>query len=236
MSSHVLQQLAQHRAKAQNGQNAYCSPLFVAVQGPQGSGKTFLTSHLKQALVSPPHSLSVAVLSIDDLYLPHDQLLAVARANPENRLLQGRGQPGTHDVSLGSSILNQLKHINEPDKRNQIVTIPSFDKSLFGGEGDRAETGTIVNPPLDVVVLEGWCVGFYPTSEEEIYRKWELPVQGLGAEFFHIRGFAKEDVVAINARLKEFLAWWTFFDAFIQVCGISHKLPRITIESEKCNR
>ena len=79
MSEHVLKQLARHRA----GQTAGAgSPLFVAVQGPQGSGKTFLTNLLREALTSQPHSLSVVVLSIDDLYLPHEQLVAVAKAYP----------------------------------------------------------------------------------------------------------------------------------------------------------
>lgn len=187
------------------------------MQGPQGSGKTFLTSRLRDALSSPPHSLSVAVVSIDDLYLPHSGLVAVAQANPRNRLLQGRGQPGTHDVKLGTQILTKLKGINEPD--SQPVQIPSFDKSLFSGEGDRADIGISVNPPVDVVMLEGWCVGFYPTTREEIERRWNVPVQGLGEDFFEKRGFRKEDVLEVNEKLKEFLEWWKFFDAFIQVCA-----------------
>lgn len=218
MSTHVLQQLARHRARMQ-ANSGPASPLFVAVQGPQGSGKTFLTTRLQEALAASPHSLSVAVLSIDDLYLPHSQLAAVAQANPHNRLLHGRGQPGTHDVKLGTQILSLLKRINEPEGSGGTasVEIPQFDKSLFGGEGDRAESGTVVRPPLDIVVLEGWCVGFYPSTSDEIERRWELPVQGLGADFFHARGFRKEDVLDVNERLKEYLDWWTLFDAFIQV-------------------
>lgn len=213
MSNHVLRQLQRHKSHPAIGS----SPLFVAVQGPQGSGKTFLTSRLRDALSSPPHSLSVAVVSIDDLYLPHSGLVAVAQANPQNRLLQGRGQPGTHDVKLGTQILTKLKRINEPD--SQPVQIPSFDKSLFSGEGDRADIGISVNPPVDVVILEGWCVGFYPTTHDEINRKWEMPVQGLGENFFEKRGFRKEDVLEVNEKLKEFSEWWKFFDAFIQVCA-----------------
>lgn len=224
MSTYVLQQLAQHRARVQPSGSHPSSPLFIAVQGPQGSGKTFLTTRLHEALTSPPHSLSVAVISIDDLYLPHDQLVAVAQANPNNRLLQGRGQPGTHDVKLGSQILTQLKYINEQDEHGggASVQIPRFEKSLFGGEGDRVETGTIVQPPVDVVVLEGWCVGFHPSTSDEIGRKWELPVQGLGEDFFHARGFRKEDVLDINERLKELLELWSFFDGFIQV-RVTHR-------------
>ncbi|GJE91428.1 hypothetical protein PsYK624_075780 [Phanerochaete sordida] len=210
MREHVLVALSRHRAEHTK------VPLFVAVQGPQGSGKTFLTTRLREALVAED-SLKVAVLSIDDLYLPHEQLVAVAKAYPENRLLQGRGQPGTHDVDLGTQILTRLKRINEDTERKSVVHIPKFDKSLHGGEGDRVLEGTDIEAPVDVVVLEGWCVGFYPSSEEEINRRFELPVQGLGDDFFRARGFRKEDVLDINERLKHLASWWSYFDAFIQI-------------------
>lgn len=219
MSDHVLHQLALHR-KAQSGSST--APLFVAVQGPQGSGKTYLTTRLHEVLTSKPHLLSVVVLSIDDLYLPHDQLVAVAKAYPENRLLQGRGQPGTHDVDLGTDSLARLKRINEDAHREDVVHIPRFDKSLFGGEGDRVE-GTSVRGPVDVVVLEGWCVGFYPSSKEEIDRRFDLPVPGLSEDFFHTRGFRKEDVLDINERLKDLSSWWSYFDSLIQVSSSQYK-------------
>ena len=117
-------------------------------------------------------------------------------------------------MRLGTQILTRLKHINQSN--SQSVQIPSFDKSLFSGEGDRADTWISVNSPVDVVILEGWCVGFYPTTQEEIDRRWVLPVQGLREDFFGKRGFRKEDVVEINEKLKEYLQWWKFFDVFIQ--------------------
>lgn len=230
MSEHVLKQLARHRAGHASGTK---SPLFVAVQGPQGSGKTFLTTRLQEALVSEPHSLKVVVLSIDDLYLPHEHLVAVAKAYPENRLLQGRGQPGTHDVKLGTEILARLKRINEESERDTVVHIPKFDKSLHGGEGDRVPEGTDVRGPIDVVVLEGWCVGFYPSSKEEIDHRFELPVQGLGDDFFISRGFRKEDVRDINQRLKDLASWWPYFDVFIQVrsCSLTEVASDVVLRS-----
>ncbi|KAL6305244.1 P-loop containing nucleoside triphosphate hydrolase protein [Sparassis latifolia] len=211
MLTHVLKELAAHRARFASARAI--PPLLVGVQGPQGSGKTFLTSRLRHELSSPPHALAVAVLSIDDLYLPHAGLAALASAHPQNGLLRGRGQPGTHDVPLGAEILESLRRINDG---GGAVNIPRFDKSLFGGEGDRAGS-TLVSPPIDVVVLEGWCVGFYPISAEEIDRRWALPVQGLGEDFFVRRGFRKEDVVDVNERLKEYVAWWECLHVFIQI-------------------
>ena len=220
MRQHVLSQLSQFRLRFNAGQRI--PPLMVAVQGPQGSGKTYLTTRLRDSLAAAPHALSVAVLSIDDLYLPHDGLVALAQANPDNGLLRGRGQPGTHDVPLGSAILHKLKHIN--DSGSEEVILPRFDKSLHGGEGDRVPEGTAVQPPLDVVIFEGWCTGFYPVSAEELDRRWAAPVPDLGEDFFQARGFRKEDVVDVNSRLKEYVEWWEQFDTFIQVCLLAEYL------------
>ncbi|OBZ69935.1 putative ATP-dependent kinase TDA10 [Grifola frondosa] len=212
MREHILSQLAAHRARFA-GDHAV-PPLIVGVQGPQGSGKTYLTSLVRDALSSPPDALSVAVLSLDDLYLPHDRLVALSIAHPENALLRGRGQPGTHDVELGTEVLRKLKYINED--RGE-VELPNFDKSLFSGEGDRSAKGMLVRAPVDVVLFEGWCVGFYPISLEEIDRRWTRPVSGLVENFFESRGYRIEDVIDVNERLKAYLSWWKTFDTFIQL-------------------
>lgn len=191
--------------------------MLVGVQGPQGSGKTYLTSILRDTLQAPPHNLSVAVLSLDDLYLPHDGLVAVAQAHPHNGLLKGRGQPGTHDIALGTDVLTKLKRINESPSDGPGVELPSFDKSLFDGEGDRAPGGTVVHPPVDVVLFEGWCVGFYPIPQAEVERRWTRPLLGLEPGFLEKRGYRLEDVLDINERLREYVSWWDLFDTFIQV-------------------
>src|SRR6266852_4114581 len=106
------------------------SPIFVALQGPQGSGKTSVTERVKAMLAednedhAPYH---LATLSIDDLYLPHAQLNALASAHPDNPFLRGRGLPGTHDIQLGLSLLRSLKDINR--SRVDNIRIPRFDKS-----------------------------------------------------------------------------------------------------------
>ncbi|RDX49297.1 P-loop containing nucleoside triphosphate hydrolase protein [Lentinus brumalis] len=219
MSSHILAQLQIHRARhaPSGGSSIPVPPLLVGVQGPQGSGKTYLTSILRDTLKAPPHNLSAAVLSLDDLYLPHDGLVAVARAHPHNGLLQGRGQPGTHDIALGTEVLTKLKHINESPLNGPGLELPSFDKSLFDGEGDRAPGGAVVRPPVDVVLFEGWCVGFYPIPRDEVERRWTRPLPGLEEGFLNKKGYRIEDVLDINERLKDYIAWWDLFDTFIQI-------------------
>ncbi|KAI0645227.1 P-loop containing nucleoside triphosphate hydrolase protein [Trametes meyenii] len=219
MTSHVLAELASHRALHDGvpGKPSAVSPLVVGVQGPQGSGKTYLTSILRDVLRAPPHSLSVAVLSLDDLYLPRDGLVDLASSYPDNALLRGRGQPGTHDIPLGTEILNKLKEINAHKAPGAEVELPSFDKSLFNGEGDRAPHGAVVHPPIDVVLFEGWCVGFYPTSKEEIEWRFGRPIVGLGEDFLKRKGYRVEDVLDINEPLRSYVSWWNLLDAFIQI-------------------
>lgn len=159
-------------------------PLFVAFQGPQGSGKTFLTRKLSSVLSSPPHNLQVAVLSIDDLYLPHSGLVAVAKEHAGNKLLKGRGLPGTHDILFGEKLLREVKEINNKssndgkgdrereNSRDSKIRFPVFEKSLHGGEGDRLPEGDwlVVRSPVDILLFEGWFVGFYPVPEPFIRR------------------------------------------------------------------
>lgn len=219
MAEHVLNQLQEHRSRCPASVRP--APLFVGVQGPQGSGKTFLTSRLRAHLASPPHALSVAVLSIDDLYLPHSGLKRLAESHPRNILFQGRGQPGTHDVPLGTSVLKNLKRINDADAQT-TVDIPFFDKSLFNGQGDRASHGETVRGPVDVVVLEGWCVGFFPASEELVEEKWKEPVPTLEPDAFDMKTFVSvDDVLVVNEQLKRYVEWWKALDAFIQIKGPS---------------
>ena len=205
-ANHILGQLTKQR------------PLFVAVQGPQGSGKSYLSAKLQDYLRAPPHSLHVVVFSIDDLYLSHEALVSLAAAHPQNILWQGRGQPGTHDIDLGVKTLSALK---AGDHR---VRLPQFDKSLFAGEGDRLPLDddrivVVEQPPLlDIVILEGWCVGFHPISEEALLSRWD--VWTLERKKLEMRGEdlgTLDDVKAINHILKDYLRLWTFFNVFVQV-------------------
>jgi D-glycerate 3-kinase len=219
ISAHILAQFRQNTNV----------PLFVAVQGPQGCGKTYLTSHVAQFLESLPHSLSVAVISIDDLYLPHSKLIALAEAHPKNVFLSGRGLPGTHDLDLGNTILHELRHINEPTTDNvpREVSIPIFDKSLHSGAGDRVKGGVVKRAPVDVVIMEGWCMGFCPITLEEIDKKWSEPVTGLEGTF-SMSKYRKEDIVEINEKLEDYVDVWRYFHVCIQVRTVPNPIDRIS--------
>jgi len=116
------------------------------------------------------------VLSIDDLYLPREELAQLAETNPNNPLIQHRGQPSTHDLPLALSVFDRLRNGEE-------TKVPSYDKSAFAGKGDRVppENWAAVNrkgeSKIKIVILEGWCVGFRPLPAEELENRWKEAVK-----------------------------------------------------------
>lgn len=48
------------------------------------------------------------------------------------------------------------------------MAVPRYDKSLRGGYGDRApkDTWPVLEGPLQVVLFEGWMLGFKPLGKE----------------------------------------------------------------------
>jgi D-glycerate 3-kinase len=212
---HVVSQYHDHNA----AHSKLALPLVVGIQGPQGSGKTFLSSLLRDRLSSLLKPLVAVVVSIDDLYLPHHGLKAVAEANFDNPLLQGRGQPGTHDIDLGIDLLSALHHINESDRNPHVVNIPSFDKSLYNGEGDRApeDTWTSVQAPLDIIILEGWFVGFEPCATHVLSGLYASPTTSLDGAFDLQKFCTEKNIVEISDKLVEYRKLWKSIQTFIQV-------------------
>lgn len=139
------------------------SPLFIFVSGPQGSGKSYTAEFVYKYLQEKyGEARRVVQMSIDDFYLTHDDQKEFSERFKDNKLLQGRGLPGTHDIPLLSQCMNALV-TGEGSK----VTLPQYDKSKFNGEGDRCAEGREVPLPLDLVVFEGWFLGFSPVLERQ---------------------------------------------------------------------
>jgi D-glycerate 3-kinase len=128
-------------------------PRLVGLSAPQGSGKTTLTALLVELLGH--FGVRALGVSIDDFYLAHDAQRALAAQHPGDPFLEHRGYPGTHDVALGAKVLAALR-AGEP------VEVPRYDKTAFGGRGDRAPSDGALTPPVDLVIVEGWLLGFTP--------------------------------------------------------------------------
>ena len=157
-------------------------PLVIGLSAPQGCGKTTIVTQLQRLLSAT--NVAATSFSIDDVYLTGAEQDDLAAAHPDNALLRFRGNAGSHDVSLGIDVLRALKNINNENEKNNEkeedkggdgdvgggggVAVPRYDKTMRGGRGDRAPSSTwpTVRAPLDVVLLEGWMLGFEPVGSD----------------------------------------------------------------------
>jgi len=131
--------------------------LIAGVCGTQGSGKSTLCAVLK--LLLEQAGLSCAVVSLDDLYLTHEERAELAcTVHP---LLQTRGVPGTHDVRLGAELLDAL---SRPPAR--VVALPRFVKA-HDTRAERQDWDEI-EAPVDVILFEGWCIAATAQAESEL--------------------------------------------------------------------
>jgi D-glycerate 3-kinase len=165
-------------------------PLVLGLSGPQGCGKSTLAADLVAGFGWL--GLRATCFSVDDVYLRRDEQVALAERFPGAAIFADRGFPGTHDVELGCRVLDGLSTV-EP---GQFVRVPSYDKSAFGGRGDRKPhvEWPEIACPLDLVVFEGWMLGFTPAAEpsdpalaqaNEFLRRYEVWHERLGA-FLHL--------------------------------------------------
>jgi D-glycerate 3-kinase len=208
----IVSHLEKHRQARPN------EPFFIGLNGVQGAGKTVLVTSLKTTLAEK--GLTTTVFSLDDLYLTHEDQEDLAKANPSNPLLQHRGQPSTHDIQLALSIFASLK-------ANQPTRIPKYNKALFSGQGDRlpeSEWDTVNSPGsprVDIVLFEGWCVGFQPLTFDEVANKHTSASTERQEGTSNYRGRlghnSLESVTTINDALKQYLELWSYFDTFVHI-------------------
>src|SRR5690606_24630608 len=170
-------------------------PLVVGINGAQGSGKSTACRFLEALLQE--HGLRAVTLALDDLYLTRVERLKLAE--DDHPLFATRGVPGTHDVALGEAVLDALA-------MDRPVTLPRFDK----GTDDRAAERVPVQPPVDVVLFEGWCVGAAPQPAPALRE----PVNGLEAEDDADGAWRRE----VNRRLAtDYAALFGRFDLLVML-------------------
>jgi len=134
-------------------------PLLIGINGSQGSGKSTLSEYLRLVL-QWDWGLRAVVLSLDDVYHTRAQRALLARQ--VHPLLATRGVPGTHDMELAGATLQKLL---QPAAAAE-VRIPRFDKATDDRK-PQAEWDTLITP-VDVVILEGWCLGVPPQQESDL--------------------------------------------------------------------
>lgn len=155
-------QRKEHVSHQRKGRKA---PLVLGISAPQGCGKSTLCEQLESLFEYK--GLRAASVSIDDFYLTREDHVKMSGKNAGNRILETRGNAGTHDIRLGTETLKALK-----EGKEGTIALPRYDKSAFQGKGDRADPSTwpTVEGPVDVVLFEGWMLGFAPVRNGEAAR------------------------------------------------------------------
>ncbi|KAL5698508.1 glycerate 3-kinase [Ranunculus cassubicifolius] len=187
-------QISQHKSKFKDGQEV--PPLVIGFSAPQGCGKTTLVFALDYLFRRT--NRKSATVSIDDFYLTAENQAKLRDENPGNLLLELRGNAGSHDLPLSVETLTALSKMT---KKGMKIKLPRYNKSAYGGKGDRADPSewTEVEGPLDVVLFEGWMLGFRPMPTEV--------VKGVDPQ-----------LEVVNKNLEAYYeAWDKFIDAWIVI-------------------
>ena len=203
-------------------------PLIQGILGGQGTGKTTLCEVLKLILLKLGYS--TVSLSLDDLYKTYAARQQLQKADPR---LIWRGPPGTHDIDLGISVLDELRgsqtlqlpavdapnfDILKPDIIKNIE-IPRFDKSACGGAGDRSQPEIISD--ADIVLFEGWFVGVEPIVDTRLN-------EFLACAPFPI--FTEADCQFardMNAKLHDYLPLWNRLDRLIVLYPQDYRISQV---------
>ena len=161
---------------------------IIGLSALPGTGKTTLGKWLEA--ISLKLNFKIAVISIDDFYLPSYEMKLAINNNPWN---VSRGFPGSHSVKLmHEKLLNW--------KINGELNVPVFDKSLRNGLGDRSHWRS--DKP-DLLILEGWFLGIEPFSSD------------FNDKSINSAEFSPHEIsyrFKIQKNLKEYLEVWSLID------------------------
>jgi D-glycerate 3-kinase len=94
---------------------------------------------------------------------------------------------------------------------NRPTKIPQYDKSAYSGKGDRVpESQWELVDGVQVVIFEGWCVGFRSLPAAEVEAKWKAPSRTL-------QRHKLEHLLFVNGKLRAYDAITDLFDAMIHI-------------------
>ena len=175
-------------SQAYNFKNNFSDRKIIGISALPGTGKTTLGKWLEA--ISLKLNFKIAVISIDDFYLPSDEMKLAIKNNPWN---VSRGFPGSHSVKL---MYEKLLYW----KLNGELNVPVFDKSLRNGLGDRSHWR---KDKPDLLIIEGWFLGIEPLNDD-VDNKY-LNTQELSPQEFSYRS-------RIQNNLIKYLDVWSLLD------------------------
>ena len=175
-------------SQAYRFQNNFSDRKIIGISALPGTGKTTLGKWLEA--ISLKLNFKIAVISIDDFYLPSNEMEIAIKNNPWD---VSRGFPGSHSAKL-----MQEKLLNW--KINGELNVPVFDKSLRNGLGDRSHWRSD-NP--DLLIIEGWFLGIEPSFGDFNYQ-YENSLELTSYESFYRSN--------IQNNLDKYLDVWSLID------------------------
>ena len=175
-------------SQAYKFQNNFSDRKIIGLSALPGTGKTTLGKWLEA--ISLKLNFKIAVISIDDFYLPSDEMKLAIQDNPWN---VSRGFPGSHSVKLMHEKLSSWLINGE-------LNVPVFDKSLRNGLGDRSHWRSD-NP--DLLILEGWFLGINPLSND---------INDHSTKFLKLSPDENKYRYKIQKNLKEYLDVWNLIE------------------------
>ena len=180
-------------SQAYKFKNKFSDRKIIGISALPGTGKTTLGKWLEA--ISLKLKFKVAVISIDDFYLPYGEMKLALKNNPWN---VSRGFPGSHSVLLMRETLLNWKLDGQ-------LKVPVFDKSLRNGLGDRSHWRT--DHP-DLLIIEGWFLGVKPLPND--FNDNTLITPSLTSHESSYR-------LNIQKHLKEYLDIWNLIDNIWQL-------------------
>ena len=167
-------------------------PAIIGFSGLPGSGKSsigFWIDNLAKDL-----ELDIKVISLDDFYLPGEEMDISMEGNPWN---VPRGYPGSHSLELLNQALDTFL-------KTGVLKAPIYDKSLREGKGDRS--GWCECKPK-ILVLEGWFVGCEPISNLK-------DIDYISEDKFNLKlsQIEKDFRISIQESLLQYSEIWKKFD------------------------
>ena len=170
---------------------------IIGISALPGTGKTTLGKWLEK--ISLKFNFKIAVISIDDFYLPSEEMKSAIKNNPWD---VSRGFPGSHSVELMYEKLNNWKYDGK-------LEVPVFDKSLRNGLGDRSHWRSDFP---DILILEGWFLGVKPLPGQ-IKSKVSINIKDDQNFKTPLSSQESSYIIKIQKNLNEYLSIWDLIDS-----------------------
>jgi D-glycerate 3-kinase len=183
----------------------------IGLNGPVGAGKSTLARHLQQ--VCAEAGLRLAVVSIDDAYLPWQERQQAMAGNPFG---VSRVPPGSHEPQRLLHALQQWRA--QPGEGPAGLVLPRFNKTLRGGDGDRVADW---HGEADALLLEGWLVGCRCLAPGDLEAALD---SGQGLQWLSVR--ERQWVPHWNRQLAAYRPVWDQLDLQLMLWPARWELPR----------